>query len=208
MYVGYKTKFKFIGNGYIAHPYWVERAEVIDIVKRSGTNRCRSEEKRQQTLRAYLEKEGLTMEDYQNLCELSERQWYRQDGTKDGVIVIPRHQLSGCLTQACQSAPSGSKYKPDQLRSLVSVSDFVTEKTKCDGVFKRFVKLETSNQRSAQSNEFIKDFEAEGTVTIDPEVTDADSIKVLLQYAGKHIGVGASRKMGYGRFTVTQFEPE
>ena len=60
-----------------------------------------------------------------------------------------------------------------------------------------------SNQRGLRTNSYIKNFAASGTIDFDPELVKPDSVKELLEYAGREIGIGSSRKMGYGRFEVS-----
>ena len=195
-------------NSYIAHPYWAEREELVNIAKQSGLNRVRSEDKRDQALRRYLEKQGMSMEDYQLLEKLAARQWYKLADANDGEIIIPRHQFSGALVEACKSAPAGARFNADQLRSLLDIRDFRTGKFGCDRLFSRFVLPKDgkgnplSNQRARRVNEVIDDFIAEGTIHFDTDDVKQKSVVALLNYAGKYIGVGASRKMGYGRFQL------
>jgi len=193
---------------YIAHPFWPEREQVVNILKTSGYNRVRSEDKREQSLRRWLEKNGLRWEDWEVLKKKAERQWYRANGDESGAIIIPRHQLSGALVQACRTAPAGARFNEDQFRSLVQLSDFTTEKTTADTVFRRFVMPKTgkgaplSNQRALRENEVIENFPAVGTLTFIDDDVKQKAVLDLLRYAGKYVGVGASRKMGYGRFTI------
>ena len=198
-------KLIFDKPGYIAHPYWPEREQVVNIQKQSGMNRARSEDKRDAALRRYLEKMGMSMKDYQKLEQEASKEWYRDDADN---IIIPRHHLSGCLVQACKTSPAGTRFSQDQLRSLLQISDFVTDRKTADGIFKRFV-LPTdgkgnpiSNQRRLTKNEFIGGFTAVGTIDFDKSDVSEKAVRELLQYAGKYVGVGASRKMGYGRFKV------
>jgi len=196
---------------YIAHPYWPERDRVVNIRKASGVDRCKSDDTRDKTLRRYLEKIELTWAEWEALVQLAERQWYRQNG-EDSPIIIPRHHLAGCLVQSCTSAPAGCKFPKDAFRSLVQLGDLVTTKTQPDTVFERFVRPSDaktgkplSNQRSLRSNQVIEQFEATGTLALDMDNVKPDAVQGLLKYAGKYTGVGASRKMGYGRFTVKTF---
>ncbi len=196
-------KIYFRGRGYIAHPYWPDRDKLVNIQKQSGMTRARSEDKRDAALRRYLEKLGLTIDDYKKLETSANREWYTN---KAGYIIVPSHQIEGCLVQACRSAPAGCRFVQEQLRSLLTVSDFVTDKKHGDKVYERFV-LPTdakghllSNQRRLTKNEVIIDFTAVGTICFDKSDTSEKSVKELLTYAGKYIGVGSCRKMGYGRF--------
>lgn len=197
-------------KSYIAHPYWAEREELVNIQKSSGLNRVRSDDRREKVLRDYIEKIGMSMADYEALQRLAAREWYRVDG-EDSEIMIPRHQLSGTLVQATKTAPSGARFKQDELRSLVQISDFLTGKKEADSVFRRFVLPKDgkgnplSNQRALRCNEVIENFDAKGTVSFDENDVKQKAVFELLRYAGKYIGVGASRKMGYGRFAVEGF---
>jgi hypothetical protein len=57
--------------------------------------------------------------------------------------------------------------------------------------------------------DFIADFEAVGTLGYFPdEIRNPDELPDFLAYAGQRIGVGASRKMGCGRFVVKAFTLE
>lgn len=198
-------------ESYIADPYWPEVERVVNIQKKSGMNRAQSDDKREEKLRLYLEQEGLSVKEYAALVVLSKRPWYRQD--KDGVIIISRHQLSAALVQACKSAPAGAKINRESLRSLVRCEELLTDKQVADGTWRRYVKPTDgkgnplSNQRSLRENEFIENFMASGRLRIDTATVKVDTLKKLLVYAGKHVGVGASRKMGYGRFIVNSLEP-
>jgi len=148
----------------------------------------------------------MSMDDYKKLEVLANREWYRNE---QDYIIIPRHHLSGCLVQACKTAPAGARVNIDQLRSLLFISDFTTDKKSADYVFSRFV-LPTdgkgnplSNQRRLSKNEAIQQFTAVGTLTFDKSDVSEKAVRELLQYAGKYVGVGACRKMGFGRFKVS-----
>lgn len=200
-----KFTLQFAEPGYIADPYWSEQEQLITIQKQSGMNRARSQDKRDSALRRFLEQSGLTIDDYKKLEVEAARPWYRN---KEGYIIIPRHHFSGCLVQAVKSSPAGTRMPQDQLRSLLQISDFVSEKKDTDVVFERFV-LPTdgkgnplSNQRRLTKNDVIHNFTATGTINFDKTDVKETSVKDLLVYAGKYVGVGASRKMGYGRFVV------
>ncbi len=211
MFVEYRVGLK-IGS-YIAHPYWPEMNEVIEIQKKSGLSTKKTDDTRDAALKAYLSKIEMNQEQYDELVRLSQRPWYRLNGKDLGTIIIPRHQMSGCLVQATQSAPAGAKVKKDALRSILQIGDFLTDKKKCDGVFKRYVRPSqggtgkpASHQRSLRENEFVENAMASGTVQIDADALKMETVKALLKHAGKFVGVGASRVMGYGRFIVDTFE--
>ena len=208
----------YFAKGYIAHPYWPEREEVINIQKISGMNRVRNEEKRQNALATYLKKMGWDEEMYAELVAKAERAWYRLDNDDEtSCIIIPSHQMYGCLISAADLCPATLRPCPmENLRHCITLSDFVTEKTQEDGVYKRLVMPKSgqgaslSNQRSLRSNPVIIDFTAKGTIEFWTEdVRDnGDFMEEFLDYAGSRIGVGAARKMGYGRFEVTTYSQQ
>lgn len=205
-----------IMDAYIAHPYWPERERVIRIQRNSGMARQKTDEKRDAALKAQLGKEGVTMEEYHELVKKAARQWYTN---ADGKIIIPRHQLAGAFVQTVGTSPKALRgaFEKDSFRSVVQVGDFVTEKTAPDGVFSRYVKLETSNMRSLQENEFIgncsmasvfgKEFPAVGTLSI-PEDADekfVGTLKRVFIAALGEVGIGAARKMGFGRGVLKEW---
>jgi hypothetical protein len=197
-------------TNYIAHPYWPARNRVIEIEKKSGVNRQKSDEKRQAALKAECEKEGYTLAQYEQFKIDAAEQWYR----REGKIIIPRHQLAGAFVQAIGTSPKALRgaFDKDNFRALIQLGDFVTNRTKADGMFSRFAKLEGSNQRSFQENEYIgryldvgEPFEATGVIGI-PNPKHADTVKSLLCHVVEMIGVGASRKMGFGRGVVKSWD--
>ena len=193
---------------YVAHPYWPERELVIRLAKDSGMNRQRSEAKRLQALATECEKNNMTVEDYRKLEVLAARQFYRKV-EPDGEIIIPRHQLAGCLVHTVKFAPKNlrGKYNDESFRALVQIGDFSTGKFKEDGTYARYVKLETSNMRSLQKNDYIEQFSAVGTfsVPVDEKVAD---LKRLIGFAVEETGVGACRKMGFGRGVLVDLVEE
>ena len=92
----------------------------------------------------------------------------------------------------------------------MQIGDFQTELAEKSGDFSRFVKLEGSNQRSYQSNEFIgkylddgEPFEAVGVIACDPK--QEETVRSLLKSVLKNVGIGAARKMGFGRGQVQRW---
>lgn len=197
-------------SSYIAHPFWPARNTCIEIEKKSGVNRQKSEEKRLAALKAECSRQGITYEQYMAFRVQAAEQWYRN---ADGVIYIPRHQIAGALVQTIGTAPKAlrGEFNRDNFRALVQIGDFLTDRTKADGVFGRFVKLDGSNQRSWQENEYIGcyldsggPFIASGTIAVDGDKR-ADTIKALLTAAVETVGIGAARKMGFGRGRIVTF---
>jgi len=194
-------------QSYIAHPFWPARSQCIDIEKKSGVNRQRSEDKRLAALKAECDKQGITYERYLELREEAAEQWYRRD---DKTIIIPRHQIAGALVQVIGSAPKVLRgpYTRDNFRALVQIGDFMTDRKEADGVFGRFVKLEKSTQRNWQENEYIgvyldqgQPFRAHGQISV-AESKHKDTVKAIVSAAVTQVGIGAARKMGFGRGVV------
>ena len=198
-------------TNYIAHPFWPARNTCIEIEKKSGVNRQKSEEKRVAALKAECTKQGITYERYLELREEAKDQWYR-DASR--TIFIPRHQLAGALVQTIGTAPKALRgiFDRDNFRALIQIGDFTTNRTEADGTFSRFVKLEGSNQRSWQENDFIgvyldkgKPFTATGVIAV-PDPKQFDTVKAVLTTAIENTGVGAARKMGFGRGKIVKWE--
>lgn len=196
-------------TSYIAHPFWDARSKVIGIEKKSGVNRQKSDEKRVAALKAECTKQGVTYDQYLAWKIAADEQWYRRPD--DGRIYIPRHQIAGAIVQTIGESPKALRglFTKDNFRALVQISDFLTELTQASGVFARFVKLEGSCERSFQKNEYIgryldagEPFTATGIIACqDPKQND--TVKALLTAAVERVGIGAARKMGFGRGTVS-----
>lgn len=201
-------------KGYIAHPYWPQRERVINIQKVSGMNRAKSEAKRADALNAHLRTLDMTREQYDQLMAQADRQFYTVGdvGHADPShqleeIIIPAHQLYGCLAQAADQCPSRMRIAQlDQIRSVITLSAFYTGKQTKDGTWERFAAVtagtgqKLSNQRALRINDFITKFTAEGQIHYTGE--DEEKLHGFLEWAGLEVGVGASRKMDWGRFTI------
>lgn len=208
-----KIEIRILFMNYIAHPFWPETNACIEIEKKSGANRQKSDDKRKAAIEAECERQEVTYEHYLEMKQLSKRQFYQRE---DGRIYIPRHQMSGALVQTIGGAPKSLRgpFTKDNFRALVQIGDFETELTERSGTFSRFVKLEGSNQRSFQQNDFIghyldagEPFECAGIVNL--PVSDEKTeqvVKSLFNVAVRDIGVGAARKMGFGRGEIKDWK--
>mgnify|MGYP001615730061 CR=1 FL=1 len=205
-------------KGYIGHPYWTEREKVINITKECGMNRARSVDKRQKSLRAWLDAHDMTMEDFQRLEARAARPFYtRADvghhgaGVDPDEIVVPAHHLNGMAAQACDLAPASVRLaSPEQIRTVMTIHDFATGKTKPDGIWERFAVVKSgtgqalSNQRGLRTDAYIAEVTAVGTIRlINDEL--ASKGQHFWAWAGREIGVGAARKLGWGRFEVIEW---
>lgn len=212
--------FKF-SRGYIAEPYWPAREKVINIQKISGMNRARAEDKRNKTLVDYLTSKDMTMDDYKQLVAKADVPFYRYEDVINNFgdnapndheldeIVVPSHQIYGCLVNAAYSASKAMRMcDPGQLRVILKVPEVFTGKTKADDKWERFVVVKAgagmklSNQRSLRTSYWIKPDPMQMVVEFDDNVVSVKKVHDFIRYAGSETGIGASRKMGWGRFTV------
>src|SRR5262245_15097 len=205
-------------RGYIAHPYWPELEKLINIQKESGTRRARSEEKRVKALRDYLTAHDMSTDDYERLQARAERQFYTfadvgddnmMSGRPGDEITIPAHQLYGCLAQAADLASSAIRIaRKEQIRTVVQISNVSTGKARSDGVWERFVQVKSgtgqtlSNQRALRSNQYLGPFVGNGFLQFSEDIVPYRKMVDFVEFAGREIGVGASRKLGWGRFTI------
>lgn len=208
---------RFGQPGYIADPYHAERFKLIEIQKQSGMMRTRSEANRRRALEDHLRANGMTLADYQELERAASRPFFTAPtpspppsptppSTPTPTIIIPSDRLLSCLVNANDVAPA--RRRIPNLRCAIRATDFVTNRHEPDGVWERFAVVtgaqgKLSNQRAMRRNAFIRDFTATGTLSHDPEMVKPDTILELLRFAGLNVGIGASRKMGWGRFEVT-----
>lgn len=210
-------------ESYIAHPYWPEREKFINIIKQSGVSRARTELNRSKALTEHLEKSGMTLADYDALQDAADRPFHTDAA---GMVLIPKRSVDGMLTEAADRARAATKAcDSSQVRTAIRASSWSTNApAEKAGTWERFVVVtagtgaKLSNQRALRVNEFIGDTPpddtlepgpsctATGHLEIDEDMVSAERLHVMLTWAGKWIGIGASRKMGWGRFAVTQFE--
>lgn len=192
-------------KGYIANPYWPAMERIITIRKQSGVDRARSEDKRAKTLKAWLETHDMTLDDYKALEMEASRPFHT---SPSGTIVVPAHHLHGFMANVAALAPAAVRLaKPEHVRNHIEWDDLDTGKSKADGRFDRFVRNPLTNQRRLQSDAYIADFTATGTLTlVNPE--EEKKAKECIAWGGEDVGVGAARKMGWGRFTITTWSPE
>lgn len=196
-------------KGYIADPYWPELEKLINIQKESGMNRARTSANRRKSLEEHLNGIGMTLADYEELERRAKRPFYT-NGT--GEIIVPDNQVISFFVATCDTARSANKpCEADQVRSRLTVSPWHTGKQQADGVWSRFVVVSAgtgaklSNQRGLRESKYISAFEARGTVTFDEDFVDPKTLERAIMWGGRFVGVGASRKMGWGRFELLQF---
>jgi hypothetical protein len=193
-------------DNYIGHPYWASRERLINITKESGMSRARSDANRRKALEEYLSANGLTYADFERLEEEADRPFYTSES---GEIIVPDLHVISMIVAACDQARAAQKPVPaDQVRSAITVSGWPTGRKEPDGLWERFAVVtagtgaKLSNQRALRQNPFIKDFRCTGLIAMNETLVSPDKMRKLLEYAGANVGIGASRKMGWGRFQV------
>ena len=198
------TTLRFL-KGYIANPYWPAMERIITIRKQSGVDRARSEAKRAASLKAWLDTHDLTLDDYKALETAATRPFHTAE---DGMIVIPAHQLHGFMANVAALAPSAIRLaKPEQIRNVIEWGDLRTGKSKPDGMWDRFVRNPLTNQRRLQSSNYIADFQASGSLQLIDEDQEKKA-REFIAWGGREVGVGAARKMGWGRFDVITWKAD
>ncbi len=195
--------------GYIAHPYSRAVYDWIEITKKSGMNRAKSEKGRKTTLEQYLNGVGMSYADYLALEARAKAQF---NFGEDGRIIITT--MTECLVAAADSARGALRIgEKHEIRTMLRVSPFETDKRTADGKWERFAVVtagtgaKASNQRGLRVSEYIENFDAWGTIGFDESFVSPAALRKFVDYAGT-VGVGASRKMGWGRFAVKLFEVE
>lgn len=195
---------------YVAHPYWPEMYEVIEITKKSGLNRAKSDANRRKALEEYLRANGLTLADFARLEERANRPFHTD---AEGQIVIPVDSVMSFLVAANSTARAAFRAcDPGQVWSRIAATPLATGRREPDGIWRRFatVNLGTgaraSNQRGLRENAYIEGFTATGTLSFDEQLVDPEALRNLIAWGGQFVGIGASRKMGKGRFALAAFD--
>ena len=126
-----------------------------------------------------------------------------------GRIIIPADSVLAFLVAANDEARAATRAcPPDQVRARIAATPFITDRSQPDGVWRRFatVNLGTgapaSDQRGLRENAFIENFTALGQLSFDAQMVDPQSLRNLITWGGQFVGLGASRKMGKGRFEI------
>lgn len=204
----YDITVKF-SRGYIGDPYWPEVDKLINITKKSGMNRAKSDANRRKALEEYLQREGMAFSDYEELEKRAKQPFYYDE---NGNIMIPELHVVSFLYATCDSARAANRpCQPDQVRSRFFCSPWTTDKAKEDGIWERFATVTSgtgqtlSNQRGLRRSAYIEKFTAHGTIEFDTEFVEPKTLRAALEFGGKFVGVGASRKMGWGRFELMKF---
>jgi len=214
-------KYRIHIHGYIGHPYWPEMEQLINIQKESGMNRARSSANRRAALEQHLKSLGLSLTDYDRIEAAAQRPFHTDT---EGNVIIPKANVDAMLVAACNTIrAAGRPCPPDQVRTVLRASTLVTDTPATEGrVWERFAVVSSgtgaklSNQRGLRRNIYIGDQPpgdlepagkviATGTFDPNPEMVKPDVLHNALRYAGEWVGIGASRKMGWGRFDLIEW---
>jgi hypothetical protein len=205
----YSLALDFTTKPYVGSPYWPEMNQLIDVQKKSGLNRAKSDANRRKSLEEYLRANGMTLADYERLEVAARRPFHTNE---HGEIIIPSQRILAFLVAANSEARAAFKAcDPGQVHARIDATDFTTGKTEPDGVWARFAVVtlgtgaKASNQRGLRIDPFIQNFTAKGMVTFDEETVDPPTLRNLIAWGGRMVGIGASRKMGKGRFQLLEF---
>lgn len=207
---------------FVGDPYWPQRAQVINITKESGMARARSTANRRKALEAYLSENNLTLADFERLEQEAEYPFHLND---DGFVVFPKHMVDGMLTAACTMARAAQRpCPPEQVRVLLRSSPWISDRRPEEALdWQRYVVVSSgtgaklSNQRALRTNKYLGDQPpgdlpttapvlATGRLELDQSMVKPEVVQRLLDWAGQRVGIGASRKMGWGRFQLLEFE--
>jgi len=151
------------------------------------------------------------MDDYTALEAQADVPFYTVDGTAE--IMIPAHHVHGCLANASDLCSASIRIaRTEQIRTVVTSSDWRTGKTEPDGTWERFVVVKSgsgqslSNQRALRTNPYIAGFDTTGELHFIGDKEQLPKLREFLAWAGREIGLGAARKLGWGRFEIKSFE--
>ena len=149
----------------------------------------------------------MTRPQYEDLERLASRPFYTSD---EGVIIVPALHVVSMIVATCDSVSSRARpCPPEPVRTLIKPTDWQTAKPPRTGFWERYSTVSSgtgqklSNQRALRADPYIEDADATGVIGIDESDIRAEVLWKALAWAGVHVGIGAARKMGKGRFTLT-----
>ena len=122
---------------------------------------------------------------------------------------MPALHVVSMIVATCDTISSRARpCAPNLVRTLIRPTGWHTARTAPDGVWERFATVTSgtgqklSNQRALRADPYIEDTDATGVIGIDETTIRPEVLWKALAWAGTHVGIGASRKMGKGRFTL------
>jgi hypothetical protein len=148
----------------------------------------------------------MTRADYDELERLAARPFYMHDGR----IIVPELHVMSMIVATCDRIGSRARpCAPDVARTVIAASPWHTGRQEADGSWERFAVVSSgtgaklSNQRALRADAYIKNADADGTITVDTSVVRPEILWKALEWAGTYVGIGSARKMGWGRFKLT-----
>ena len=211
-------------HSYIGHPYWPQMSVLVNIQKESGMNRARSTANRRKALEEWLRAEGMSLADYEALEEAAARPFYTTPDDP-ALVLVPRRHTESMLVATCDSARSAMRPCPaDMVRTVLRPSAWQTDIKVSDALmWERYAVVTSgtgaklSNQRGLRRNLYVggkppgdlpatEPVTATGWLDINPEMVRPEVLHKALSWAGEWVGIGASRKMGWGRFDILNFD--
>ena len=209
-----ELKLKIHLEKYCAAPYTDALQEKIDLEQKAGISwRTKNPEKYKATMEAYLPTQKWTWAEFLQLVSDANIHWYT---TKDGYIVVPEVNAQAfignlmCDSKAWvvpkilrQSVIKG-KLGSANCRAKIVMSQLVSDKKITDEIeYTRFIKPVDKNQKRQQVNWYVEDVTLTGSVRFHPSV-EQDRLLDLLAFGVQEVGIGACRKLGWGRGSIVE----
>lgn len=185
-------------------------------------SRARSSANKRKALEEHLKMEGLTLADYEALEAEAARPFHLDD---TGRVLIPKTNVEAMLVATCDTIRSaGRPCPPDQVRTVLRSTAWHTNiDASAAQMWERYAVVSSgtgmklSNQRGLRRNLYVgaepptdvpptEKVVATGRITLNPEMVKPDVLRRALEYAGEWVGIGASRKMGWGRFELLSWD--
>ena len=149
----------------------------------------------------------MTRPQYEDLERLASRPFYTSD---EAMIIVPALHVVSMIVATCDTVSSRARPCPPELvRTLIKPTGWQTTRPPRTGFWERYSTVSSgtgqklSNQRALRADPYIEDADATGVIGIDDSDIRAEVLWKALAWAGVHVGIGAARKMGKGRFTLT-----
>ena len=184
--------------------------------------RARSAANRRKALEEYLRANGMTLADYDELERLANRPFHVDER---GCVKVPKASVEAMLVATCDTIPSAGRPCPaSMVRTVLRADEWRTDTPASEAqTWERFAVVASgtgaklSNQRGLRRDLYIgleppaevpptSKVVATGTLDPHPEMVRPEVLRRALDYAGEWVGIGASRKMGWGRFELMSWE--
>lgn len=157
------------------------------------------------------------------LVDLTRLNGFKRDPERGGQLYVGGYQLKACLKEAVSVAANAGRISTKNwgdadnknyhkgVKAWLPEHVFVVENrlylkgvTEPTGIAQRFVRT-NRGVSGIQYEEYVEDCEIDCTVETDYDF-DTEQWAAIWTTA-EHMGLGATRSMGYGTFAVTRWEP-